>query len=46
MKCQILFSGESKKNISKYHLLVVLPSMLSVLRNVGHLRPQLYSVYG
>ena len=30
MKCQILFSGKNKKNISKCHLLKILPGMLSV----------------
>ena len=30
MKCQIPFSGENKKNISKCHLLKFLPSMLSI----------------
>ena len=30
MKCQSLFSGKNKKNISKCHLLKVLPSMLSL----------------
>ena len=30
MKCQNLFSGENKKNISKCRLLNVLPRVLSV----------------
>ena len=30
MKCQILFSGKNKKNISKYCLLKILPRVLSV----------------
>ena len=30
MKCQILFSGENKKNISKCRLLKILPRVLSV----------------
>ena len=30
MKCQILFSGKNKKNISKCHLLKILPRVLSV----------------
>ena len=30
MKCQILFSGKTKKNISKCHLLKILPIVLSV----------------
>ena len=30
MKCQILFSGKNKKNISKCGLLKILPRMLSV----------------
>ena len=29
MKCQILFSGENKKNISKCRLLKILPRVLS-----------------
>ena len=30
MKCQILFSGTNKKNISKCRLLKILPRVLSV----------------
>ena len=30
MKCHILFSGKNKKNISKYHLLKILPRVQSV----------------
>ena len=30
MKCQILFSGKNKKNISKCYLLKILPRVLSV----------------
>ena len=30
MKCQILFSGENKNNISKFRLLIIFLSMLSV----------------
>ena len=30
MKCQILFSGKNKKNISKCRLLNILPRVLSV----------------
>ena len=30
MKCQNLFSGTNKKNISKCHLLKILPSVLSL----------------
>ena len=30
MKCQILFSGKNKKNISKCRLLKILPRVLSV----------------
>ena len=30
MKCQILFSGKNKKNISKRRLLKILPRVLSV----------------
>ena len=33
MKCQILFSGKNKKNISKCHLLKILPRVLSVNRS-------------
>ena len=32
MKCQILFSGKNKKNISKCRLLKILPRVLSVNR--------------
>ena len=32
MKCQILFSGKNKKNISKCRLLKILPRVLSVKR--------------
>ena len=30
MKCQILFSGKNKKNISRCHLPKILPRVLSV----------------
>ena len=30
MKCQILFSGKNRKNVSKYHLLKILPIVLSI----------------
>ena len=30
MKCQILFTGKNKKNISKCRLLKILPRVLSV----------------
>ena len=33
MKCQVLFPGKNKKNISKCHLLKILPRMLRVKRN-------------
>ena len=33
MKCQILFSGKNKINISKCRLLKILPRVLSVERN-------------
>ena len=33
MKCQILFSGKNKKNISKCRLLKILPRVLSVKQN-------------
>ena len=33
MKCQILFPGKNKKNISKCHLLKILPRVLSVKKN-------------
>ena len=32
MKCQILFSGQNKKNVSKCDLLRFLPTMLNVKR--------------
>ena len=35
MKCQILFSGKNKKNISKCRLLKILPRVLSVNRSLG-----------
>ena len=40
MKCQILFSGKNKKNISKYRLLKILPRVLSVKSTspTGHSR--------
>ena len=34
MKCQILFSGKNKKNISKCRLLKILPRVLSVKQTV------------
>ena len=34
MKCQRVFSGENKKNVSKCRLLKFLPSMLIVKKNV------------
>ena len=34
MKCQILFSRQNKKNISKYRLLKFLPDMQSVKSNI------------
>ena len=33
MKCQILFSGKNKKNISKCRLLKILPRVLSVKKS-------------
>ena len=30
MKCQILFSGKNKKNISKCNLLIILPRVKSI----------------
>ena len=38
MKCQILFSKKNKKNISKYCLLKVLPSMQCVKVNMESVR--------
>ena len=38
MKCQILFSGKNKKNISKCRLLKILPRVLSVKRNQNTFR--------
>ena len=35
MKCQILFSGKNKKNISKCRLLKILPRVLSVNYQAG-----------
>ena len=35
MKCQILFSGKNKKNISKCRLLRILPRVLSVNGDLG-----------
>ena len=35
MKCQILFSGKNKKNISKCRLLKILPRVLSVKVSPG-----------
>ena len=35
MKYQILFSGKNKKNLSKCHLLKILPRMLSVKQASG-----------
>ena len=34
MTCQNLFSGKNKKNISVYHLLKILPRVLSVKTDV------------
>ena len=34
MKCQILFSGKNKKNISKCRLLKILPRVLSVKTSI------------
>ena len=38
MKCQILFSGKNKKNISKCRLLKILPRVLSVKTTGSTLR--------
>ena len=35
MKCQILFSGKNKKNISKCHLLKILPRVLGVKQQLN-----------
>ena len=37
MKCQIMFSGKNKKNISKCRLLKILPRVLSVKRQSQHI---------
>ena len=37
MKCQILFSGKNKKNISKCRLLKILPRVLSVKHTHKHI---------
>ena len=37
MKCQILFSGKNKKNISKCRLLKILPRVLSVKMSSDYL---------
>ena len=39
MKCQILFSGKNKKNISKCCLLKILPGVLSVNKPTVHILP-------
>ena len=38
MKCQILFSGKNKKNISKCHLLKILPRVLSVNMTLSYVK--------
>ena len=38
MKCQILFSGKNKKNISKCRLLKILPRVLSVKETCSKIR--------
>ena len=38
LKCQILFTGKNKKNISKCRLLKILPRVLSVNGNAYALR--------
>ena len=46
MKCQILFSGKNKKNISKCRLLKILPRVLSVNGPVNTIKVMLsWSVY-
>ena len=40
MKCQILFPGENKKNISKCHLLKILPKVLSIKSLGYHIQPK------
>ena len=42
MKCQILFSGKNKKNISKCRLLKILPRVLSVNINLANKTSSLY----
>ena len=39
MKCQILFSGKNKKNISKRCLLKILPGVLCVNKPSVHILP-------
>ena len=34
MKCQILFSGKNKKNISKCRLLKILPRVLNINKHI------------
>ena len=34
MKCQILFPGKTKKNISKYCLLKILPRVLRLIKTM------------
>ena len=36
MKCQILFSGKNKKNISKCRLLKILPRVLNVKQHAAN----------
>ena len=45
MKCQILFSGKNKKNISKCRLLKILPRVLSVKGFFFIFFMKLYVVY-
>ena len=46
MKCQILFSGKNKKNISKCRLLKILPRVLSVkVKDRDHVYLGLQDIY-
>ena len=45
MKCQILFSGKNKKNISKCRLLKILPRVLSVKQTLLADAPALSPVH-
>ena len=46
MKCQILFLGKKKKNVSKCHLLKILPRVLSVNIHVCVFSDQIRLILG